>query len=163
MQRGRSFFNSPRGTAPAAFRKCAGGTYLEEGIKGEFSFPSLKRPCAGGARPFSRKGPGPKGAEGGIPPFCTFPRCRSVKKMCQWHIFSVGRSGHAARREPWVTVPLCPQMFPCPIRGPRRPRRGNGAPLHLVGATLVVARVYASPLSFCPPFTTLTDEKDLPD
>ena len=35
---------------------------------GEFSFPSLKRPCAGGARPFSRKGPGPKGAKGGYPP-----------------------------------------------------------------------------------------------
>ena len=27
------------------------------------------------------------------------PGCRSVKKMCRWHIFSVGRSGCAARRE----------------------------------------------------------------
>ena len=78
-----------------------------------FAISFFDLPYAGGARPFSRKGPGPKGAEGGIPPFCTFPRCRSVKKMCQWHIFSVGRSGYAARREPWVTVPLCPQMFPC--------------------------------------------------
>ena len=76
--------------------------------EGESLFPSQEGPYAGGARPFSRKGPGPKGAEGGIPPFCTSPRCRSVKKMCQWHIFSVGRSGYAARREPWVTVPLLP-------------------------------------------------------
>ena len=28
---------------------------------------------------------------------------RSVKKMCRWHIFSVGRSGCAARREVTAT------------------------------------------------------------
>ena len=32
---------------------------------------------------------------------CFFQR-RSVKKMCRWHIFSGGRSGYAARREPGV-------------------------------------------------------------
>ena len=53
---------------------------------------------AASARPFSRKGPGPKGAKGGYPPLHS-PRCHSVKKMCRWHIFSVGRSGYAARRE----------------------------------------------------------------
>ena len=34
------------------------------------------------------------------------PRCRSVKKMCRWHIFSVGRSGYAARKEPCLSFPL---------------------------------------------------------
>ena len=32
-----------------------------------------------------------------LPGVLCFVRCRSVQKKCQWHFFSVGRSGYAAR------------------------------------------------------------------
>ena len=59
------------------------------------------RPAPG---PFPEKGLDQKGQRGN-PPLHS-PRCHSVKKMCRWHIFSVGRSGYAARKEPCLSFPL---------------------------------------------------------
>ena len=79
---------------------------------------------------------------GSLPP----PHCRSaprsVKKTCQWHVFSVGRRSYAPRKGQCVR-----EDGPMRASGPTRTRGGFGAgalkgPLLCVGADLCVGPPY---------------------